>query len=82
MPCGASDIGRARTRPSLSSLGFTPVRPAHPVRTKDDRDGQVSTYDSGDHRIGGVAQADGTAKTLTFTSQDGDVDLGALKKLG
>ncbi|MGT2488849.1 hypothetical protein ACU4GA_29075 [Methylobacterium oryzae CBMB20] len=37
-----------------------------------DRDGQVSTYDSGVHRIGGVAQADGAAKTLTFTGQDGD----------
>jgi len=46
-----------------------------------DRDGQVSTYDSGDHRIGGVAQADGAAQTLTFTGQDGEVDLGSLKKL-
>jgi hypothetical protein len=45
------------------------------------RDGQISTYDSGDHRIGGVAQADGAAKSLTFTSQTGDVDLAALKKL-
>ena len=33
---------RARTRPSLSSCGFTPVRSAHPVRAKDDGDGQVS----------------------------------------
>ena len=32
----------ARTRPDLSSCGFTPVRPAHPVRAKDDGDGQVS----------------------------------------
>ncbi|MGU3663263.1 hypothetical protein ACLBX9_03580 [Methylobacterium sp. A49B] len=46
-----------------------------------ERDGQVSTYDSGDHRIGGVAQADGRAKTLTFTSQTGDVDLASLRKL-
>ena len=28
--------------PNLSSLGFTPVRPAHPVRTKDDSERQVS----------------------------------------
>ena len=26
----------------LSPRGFTPVRSAHPVRAKDDRDGQVS----------------------------------------
>jgi len=39
---GARDSVRVHTRPTSSSLGFTPVRPAHPVRTKDDRDGQVS----------------------------------------
>ena len=46
---GRGSAGKARgidpahgTRTVLSSLGFTPVRPAHPVRAKDDRDGQVS----------------------------------------
>ena len=47
-----------------------------------ERDGAVSTYDSGDHRIGGVSQADGSSQTLTFSSQDGAVDLDSLKKLG
>ncbi|MDQ0448043.1 hypothetical protein [Methylobacterium aerolatum] len=45
-----------------------------------ERDGSVSTYDSGDHRIGGVAQANGGS--VTFTSQNGEVDLGSLKKVG
>ncbi len=44
-----------------------------------ERDGTVSTYDSGDHRIGGVSQANGGS--VTFTSQNGDVDLGSLKKV-
>ncbi len=44
--------------------------------------GQVSTYDSGDHRIGGVSQADGGGQSVTFTSQNGEVDIGSLKKLG
>jgi len=39
---GAHDSVRVHTRPTSSSLGFTPVRPAHPVRAKNDRDGQVS----------------------------------------
>ncbi|MGH1574123.1 hypothetical protein ACRAWG_30160 [Methylobacterium sp. P31] len=47
-----------------------------------DRDGQVSTYDSGDHRIGGVAQADAGSRALTFTSQTGAVDLATLRKIG
>jgi len=36
----------------------------------DDR-GVVSVYDTGNHRIFGVAQAQGSDRTLTFTSQDG-----------
>lgn len=47
-----------------------------------DRDGQVSTYDSGDHRIGGVAQTDAGPRTLTFSSQTGAVDLASLRKIG
>src|SRR3546814_10328247 len=39
---GTHDIARAPAQPALSSCGFTPVRPAHPVRAKDDGDGQVS----------------------------------------
>src|SRR3546814_2668215 len=39
---GTHDIARAPAQPALSSCGFTPVGPAHPVRAKDDGDGQVS----------------------------------------
>src|SRR3546814_6205147 len=41
-PLGTHEIARAPAQPALSSCGFTPVRPAHPVRAKDDGDGQVS----------------------------------------
>lgn len=44
--------------------------------------GSVVTYDSGDHRIGGVSQADNGRQTLAFTSQNGDVKLDELRKLG
>lgn len=45
-------------------------------------DGQTSkVYDTGHHRIFGVAQAQSSDQTLTFTSQDGLVRLSDLQKL-
>ncbi len=43
--------------------------------------GTVTIYDTGDHRIFGVAQAQGTEQTLTFSSQDGLVRITDLKKV-
>jgi hypothetical protein len=33
--------------------------------------GKITVYDTGDHRIFGVAQAQSSDQTLSFTSQDG-----------
>jgi hypothetical protein len=47
-----------------------------------ERDGQLRSYDSADHRIGGVAQAQGEADPgLTFTSQHGEVALDSLRRV-
>jgi hypothetical protein len=46
----------------------------------DDR-GTVSVYDTGSHRIFGVAQAQSADRTLTFTSQDGLVRIADLPKV-
>jgi hypothetical protein len=46
----------------------------------DDR-GFVSLYDTGNHRIFGVAQAQSHDQTLSFTSQDGLVRLADLRKV-
>ena len=43
--------------------------------------GKLTTYDSGDHRIGGVSQQDSQEQTLAFTSQKGHVQLDDLKQL-
>ncbi len=43
-----------------------------------DRDGQVSQYDTGPHRISGVSQARRGGEPR-FTSQLGDMDLAELK---
>jgi hypothetical protein len=47
-----------------------------------DDHGTISVYDTGDHRIFGVAQAQGGDQTLSFTSQDGLVKLSDLRKVG
>ena len=46
----------------------------------DDR-GTVSVYDTGSHRVFGVAQAQSADRTLTFTSQDGLVRIADLPKV-
>lgn len=50
-----------------------------------ERNGKVTQYDTGDHRITGVAQqqvggvGDGSPR---FTSQEGEVELTSLKEVG
>lgn len=47
-----------------------------------DSDGQLSIYDTLDHRIGGVAQQQSATSSLTFTSQHGPVRLEELPLVG
>ena len=46
-----------------------------------EENGTVTTYDTGDHRIGGVGQQDGHSRTLAFSSDDGPVALEKLQKV-
>jgi hypothetical protein len=46
-----------------------------------DDGGNIQTYDTGEHRIYGIAQAQSTGQTLTFTSQDGLVRVADLPKV-
>jgi hypothetical protein len=46
-----------------------------------DDQGAVSIYDTGSHRIFGVAQAQSRDRTLSFTSQDGLVRVADLQKV-
>lgn len=48
----------------------------------DQGEGKVEVYDTGDHRISGVQQHQGSSgRTVTFTSQHGKVELAKLQKL-
>lgn len=46
------------------------------------RDGAVTLYDSGEHRISGVSQEGGGDGAPVFTTQDGEVALDRLGKVG
>jgi hypothetical protein len=46
-----------------------------------ERDGRLATYDTGTHRISGVAQENAGQHAMRFTSQEGAVDLDVLQKI-
>lgn len=47
-----------------------------------EQDGNIKQYDTGEHRISGVSQAQSSqGGNLRFTSQSGDVDLALLKEV-
>ena len=45
-----------------------------------EQDGKLTTYNSGDHRIGGVSQENSQGQSPAFTDQNGSVDLDDLKR--
>ena len=45
------------------------------------RGGEVSLYDTGEHRIGGVSQ-EGGGRPLAFSSQAGEVTLDQMERVG
>ena len=78
-PWWPKDLGEPSTSGAQNGMKYAFFPDKHRLLIEDG--GSLSTYDSGDHRIGGGSQSDGSSKSLTFSSQDGDVDLGSLKKL-
>lgn len=44
-----------------------------------DREGVLATYETGDHDIGGVSQADGASRSVEFSSQHGPVKCSELE---
>ena len=52
-----------------------------PRRLVINDNGRIQVYDTGSHRIFGIAQAQSTDQTLTFTSQDGLVRVSDLSKV-
>jgi hypothetical protein len=75
-PAGLGRPGAVGAQNDLRYAVFPETR-----RLAIDDQGTVSVYDTGSHRIFGVAQAQSADRTLTFTSQDGLVRIADLPKV-
>ena len=73
------DLGQPSTSGSQNSVHYAFFGDKH--RLAIQRDGKTTVYDSGDHRISGVQQAQGGGQHLSFASQNGTVDLDSLKQV-
>ncbi len=73
------ELGHPSTSGSQNSMryAFFPEK----MRLLVEQDGKLTTYDTGDHRIAGVAQQDSHTRSVTFTSQKGTVELGQLRQV-
>ena len=65
---------RAAARTTSNTLSFGDKH-----RLAIQKDGHTTIYDSGDHRVSGVQQQQGSSSSLAFTSQHGTVNLDELK---
>jgi hypothetical protein len=72
------DLGQPSTNGSQNDMQYAFF--ADRQRLAINQDGHVTVYDSGHHRISGVSQQQGSIRSLTFTSQTGDVSVSDLKK--
>ena len=77
-PEGLSQPGSSGAQDGLRYAFFPQQR-----RLAIERNGRVTQYDTGEHRIKGVSQQrQGSGGLPRFTSQHGEVDLGSLRQVG
>ena len=77
-PAGLKNPGSSGAQNGMRYAFFPEQR-----RLAVEQNGKVTQYDTADHRISGVSQqqAEGAGGSPTFTSQNGDVDLGSLQQV-
>ncbi|MET0675326.1 MAG: hypothetical protein ABW175_05960 [Bradyrhizobium sp.] len=73
------DLGTPGAVGSQNDMKYAVFPESRRLAIKDGE--QVQVYDTGSHRIHGVAQAQSTGQTLTFSSQDGLVQVKDLPKV-
>lgn len=79
-PWWPDDLGHPSTSGAQNDLRYAVFPEARRLLIEDG--GRLTTYDSADHRIGGVSQQNGTRRSLTFSSQHGPVRLDDLQVIG
>lgn len=72
-----ADLGRPASAGSQNAMRYAYFPETR--RLAIEKDGRVTIYDTGHHRIGGVSQQQSRGQDLAFTSQDGAVDLASLR---
>lgn len=73
------DLGRPASTGAQNGSRYAVFPQAR--RLAVDRDGTVTVYDTGEHRIFGAAQQQGGRSSMTFSSQSGAVSLDNLGKV-
>ncbi len=76
-PWWPANLGSPSTSGAQNTLRYAFFRNAR--RLIIERDGRVTRYDTADHEIGGVSQANSGSQSVEFTSQHGPVRLTDLK---
>lgn len=71
-----ADLGEASSTGSQSGMSYACFPEKH--RLAISRDGSVTIYDTGEHRLSGFSQQQSGTGTMRFTSQDGPVTLDSL----
>ena len=74
-----NDLGKPSTTGGQNDTQYAFFPDRHRLLVR--QGGTTTTYDSGDHQIGGVSQSQSDTQSLTFSSQNGPVDLSQLKQL-
>ena len=74
-----ADLGKPGTSGAQNGTryAFFPGR----QRLAVEQDGVVTVYDSGDNQISGVGQQVGGGSAVSFSSQNGEVNVASLRKL-
>jgi hypothetical protein len=75
-----ADLGQPSTSGSQNTMRYAFFAEKH--RLLIERDGKLTAYDTGDHRIRGVSQQQSHGQDIVFTSQSGTVNLDELNWVG
>lgn len=76
-PWWPSDLGKPSSAGSQNDMRYAFFPERHRLLVEDG--GKRPTYDSGDHKINGVAQQSSGDRSVGFSTQDGPVRLQDLK---
>ena len=75
-----SDLGEPATSGGQDGARYAFFLDARRLLIEDD--GKLATYDTGEHQISGVSQAQSSVRHLAFRSGDGELRLTDLKRVG